>query len=178
MNIFQTIVVAIQSIVQNKLRASLTMLGIIIGVGAVIALVAAGAGAQAQVLERFESMGANMLTISPGQAMMMGFRGQRSGATAASFTNETVKAIEELATSVTTVAPQYSGQASIVFGSNNTQTNVLGTTPGYLFVNDFKMKDGRFITDLDGINRERVAVLSSSFATDLFSGTLLIHWAK
>jgi putative ABC transport system permease protein len=170
MNIFQTIVVAFQSISQNKLRASLTMLGIIIGVGAVIAIMAAGAGAQAQVLSRFESMGANLLSITPGQEMM--FRGPRSASTAASFTNATVKSIRELATSVKALAPQYSGSGTAVFGSNSTRSQILGTTPEYLQMNSYELEKGRFITELDGTNRDRVCVLSATMAETLFTGTL------
>ncbi|MGQ9584925.1 MAG: ABC transporter permease [Anaerolineae bacterium] len=174
MNVFQTVILAFQSIVQNKMRAGLTMLGMVIGVAAVIALVAAGAGAQAQALARFESMGANVLTITPSQAVSFrGFRpGISVGFSSTPFTNANVETIRELATSVLYLAPQYSGQASVVFGSNSTRTNVIGTTPEYLWVNDFKVAKGRFISQLDQTNRERVVVLSSSLAEDLFSGTL------
>jgi putative ABC transport system permease protein len=145
------------------------MLGIVIGVAAVIALVAAGAGAQAQVLERFESLGANILTIQPGASL---FRGPNSSGSKA-FTNADIETIRTLATSVTALAPQYSGRATLGYGSNNTNTQVLGTTGEYAIVNELQLKDGRFLSELDEANRERVVILSSTMADTLFSGTLI-----
>ena len=178
MNIFQSIIVAFQSILQNKLRSALTMLGIVIGVGAVIALLAAGAGAQADVLERFESMGANVLTISPGaftfNFMRRGPEGSSGSSGADQFTNGDVEAIRELATSLVDIAPQYSGNnATITYGSNSTSTSVVGTTGEYLVVNDLELEKGRFLNAMDLTNRDRVVILSASMAEDLFSGSLL-----
>jgi putative ABC transport system permease protein len=170
MNLVQSIITAVQAILRNKLRSALTMLGIVIGVGAVIALVAAGAGAQQQVLARFESLGANILTISPGASM---FRGPRSSTTDKTFTMANVETIRTLASSVVALAPQYSGNATVGYGSNNTNTQVLGVTPEYQSVNEIKVESGRFLNSLDVSNRERVVVLSSTMAETLFSGTLV-----
>jgi len=157
---------ALQSLLANKLRSALTMLGIIIGVGAVIALVAAGAGAQAQVRERFESLGSNLLVIQPRGGS---FRGVTQAASSAqSLTNDDVAAILALARNVAAVAPQYSAQATVAYGNKNTQTSVLGVTPAYLTVGNWRVSRGRFISELDDTGQAKVAVLGSSVAEDLF----------
>ena len=167
MNVFASVRVALGSLVANKLRSGLTMLGIIIGVGAVIALVAAGAGAQAEVAERFESLGANMLTISPGA---MSFRGVSFGsASAQSLTNDDVEAIAHLASSVSAIAPQYSARSQqMAYGSENYQTTVLGVTPGYLTVANWQVERGRFIESLDLTNLAKVVVLGATVVEELF----------
>jgi putative ABC transport system permease protein len=166
MNIAASVPIALRSLLANKLRAGLTMLGIIIGVAAVIALVAAGAGAQAQVAERFESLGSNLLVISPG---FMSFRGVSRGASSQSLTVDDVEAIAALATSVSAVAPEYSTQSQqVVYYNKNTQTEVLGVTPEYQVVREWQIERGRFIESLDLANQAKVAVLGSTVAEELF----------
>jgi putative ABC transport system permease protein len=166
MNIAASVPIALRSLLANKLRAGLTMLGIIIGVAAVIALVAAGAGAQAQVAERFESLGSNLLVISPG---FMSFRGVSRGASSQSLTNEDVEAIAALATSVSAIAPEYSTQSQqVVYYNKNTQTEVLGVTPEYQVVREWQVDRGRFIESLDLANQAKVAVLGSTVVEELF----------
>ena len=166
MNLFASVPIAFRSLIANKLRAGLTMLGIIIGVGAVIALVAAGTGAQAQVAERFESLGSNLLVISPG---FMAFRGVSRGASAQSLTNDDVEAIAQLATSVSAIAPEYSTQSQqVVYFNKNTQTEVLGVTPEYRTVREWQIDRGRFIESLDLANQAKVAVLGATVAEELF----------
>jgi len=172
MNVMESVRIALGSIAANKLRSGLTMLGIIIGVGAVIALVAAGAGAQAQVTERFQSLGSNLLVISPGRSF---FRGVSMGAASAqSLTNDDVDAISALASSVAAVAPAYSARAQVVYGSKNTQTTVLGVTPEYLTVRNWTVSRGRFINDLDDRTQAKVVVLGATVVEDLFGGTSLV----
>jgi putative ABC transport system permease protein len=167
-NLLSSIPIAFRSLIANKLRAGLTMLGIIIGVAAVIALVAAGAGAQAQVAERFESLGSNLLVISPG---FMAFRGVSRGASAQSLTVDDVEAIAALATSVSAIAPEYSTQSQqVVYYNKNTQTEVLGVTPEYQVVREWQVERGRFIESLDLTNQAKVAVLGSTVVEELFGG--------
>jgi putative ABC transport system permease protein len=171
MNIIQPVRVALRSLMANKLRSGLTMLGMVIGVGAVIALVAAGTGAQAQVTERFESLGSNLLVIMPGT---MRFRGVSQGtASAQSLTNDDVEAIAHLARSVSAIGPEYSTRAQVVYGNKNTQTSVLGVTPEYLSVRNWQTARGRFIDGLDITNQAKVAVLGATVIEDLFGGTLI-----
>jgi putative ABC transport system permease protein len=166
MNVFASVPIALRSLIANKLRAGLTMLGIIIGVAAVIALVAAGAGAQAQVAERFESLGSNLLVISPG---FMAFRGVSRGASVQSLTNDDVEAIARLASSVSAIAPEYSTQAQqVVYRNKNTQTSVLGVTPEYQTVREWRVDRGRFVESLDLANQAKVAVLGATVAEELF----------
>jgi putative ABC transport system permease protein len=167
MNVIASMQVALRSLIANKLRSGLTMLGIIIGVGAVIALVAVGAGAQAQVAERFESLGANMLTISPGA---MFFRGRSfGGASAASLTNDDVEAIASLASSISAIAPEYSARGQqVAYSGENYQTTVLGVTPAYLTVANWQIERGRFIESLDLTNRAKVVVLGPTVVEEVF----------
>jgi putative ABC transport system permease protein len=166
MNVFTSVSIALRSLIANKLRAGLTMLGIIIGVGAVIALVAAGAGAQAQVAERFESLGSNLLVISPGSRS---FRGVSRGASTQSLTNDDVEAIAHLADSVSAIAPEYSSQSQqVVYGNKNTQTTVLGVTPDYQTVREWRINRGRFIESLDLASQTKVVVLGGAVAEELF----------
>jgi putative ABC transport system permease protein len=171
MNILESVRIALRAVAANKLRAGLTMLGIIIGVGAVIALVAAGTGAQAQVTERFESLGSNLLVVSPARFF---FRGVSMGASSGRrLTDDDVDAITRLATSVSGIAPEYSTNAQVVYGNKNTQTSILGVTPEYLFVRNWQIDRGRFIDDLDVRGKAKVAVLGASVVEDLFGGTLI-----
>jgi putative ABC transport system permease protein len=171
MTTVQIVRVALRSLLSNKLRSGLTILGMIIGVGAVIALVAAGTGAQAQVAERFESLGSNLLVVSPG---FMLFRGVSQGAESAeSLTNDDVEAIAQLARSVSAIAPQYSVRVQVAYGSNNTQTSVLGVTPAYLSVRNWQTSRGRFIDELDLSTHSKVAVLGAEVAENLFEGTVV-----
>ena len=138
---------------------------------AVIALVAAGAGAQAQVAERFESLGSNLLVVT---AQSQRFRGVSQGATSArSLTNDDVEAIATLSRSAAVVAPQYSSQTLVVYGSNNTQTTVMGVTPPYLKAANWQVEKGRFIDDLDLMNQAKVVALGASVVEELFGDTLL-----
>jgi putative ABC transport system permease protein len=171
MNIGESLRMSLHSMAANKMRTALTMLGIIIGVGAVIALLAAGAGAQAQVTEQFESLGSNLLVISPARSF---FRGVSMGSSSSqTLTNDDVYAIASLANSVAAIAPEYSLQGQIVYGDKNTQTSVVGVTPEYLQVRDWTLDRGRFIDALDLTTDAKVAVLGSSVVDDLF-GSILI----
>jgi putative ABC transport system permease protein len=173
MNILESVKIALQSLPANKLRSGLTMLGIIIGVGAVIALVAAGAGARAQVTEQFQSLGSNLLTITTNRFRM--FRGVGQGASSApqTLTNADVEAIASLAHTVSGLAPEYETSGQIAFGSNNTQTSVLGVTPAYQAVCNWTVDRGRFIQSTDVTNLAKVAVLGATTADDLFGTAVL-----
>jgi putative ABC transport system permease protein len=172
MNIIQGIRVALQGLTANKLRSGLTMLGIIIGVAAVIALVAVGQGAQAAVTQRFQSLGSNLLVISPGAAFYG--RVSQGAASAQSLTNEDAAAIAQLATLVETVAPEYSIRgAQVVYGNKNTQTSALGVTSEYLTVRNWEVARGRFIDQQDVESLAKVCALGTTVVEDLFGGNYL-----
>jgi putative ABC transport system permease protein len=167
MNIIQSIRLALQGLTANKLRSGLTMLGIIIGVAAVIALVAVGQGAQASVTQRFQSLGSNLLVISPGAAFYG--RASQGAASAQSLTNEDAQAIAQLATLVEAIAPEYSVRgAQMVYGNKNTQTSALGVTPEYLTVRNWQVARGRFIDQQDVESLAKVCILGTTVVEDLF----------
>ena len=172
MNVIQSIRVALQGLTANKLRSALTMLGIIIGVAAVIALVAVGQGAQAAVTQRFQSLGSNLLVISPGAAFSR--RASQGAASAQNLTNEDAQAIAQLATLVEAIAPEYSVRgAQVVYGSKNTQTSVLGVPPEYLAVRNWQVAQGRFIDQQDVESLAKVCTLGTTVVEDLFGSNSL-----
>jgi putative ABC transport system permease protein len=171
MNILESVKIALQSLPANKLRSGLTMLGIIIGVGAVIALMAAGAGARAQVTEQFQSLGSNLLTISARGRM---FRGVGQGSTSSSgLSSKDAEDIVSLSQTISGIAPEYETNGQIAFGSNNTQTSVLGVTPAYQMLNNWTVERGRFVQTTDVERLAKVAVLGATTAQDLFGTTVL-----
>jgi len=172
MNVIQSVRLALQGLTANKLRSGLTMLGIIIGVAAVIALVAVGQGAQASVTQRFQSLGSNLLVISPGAAFYG--RASQGAASAQSLTNEDAQAIAQLATLVEAIAPEYSIQgAQMVYGNKNTQTSALGVTPEYLAVCNWQVSRGRFIDQQDVESLAKVCTLGTTVVEDLFGSGYL-----
>ena len=124
--------VALNSLTIHAMRTFLTMLGIVIGVAAVIALVAVGQGAQAQVLNQFQSLGSNLLTVSTQQSF--GFRPGGQVESTATLTMADVKAIEALADAVSLVAPVYSSNATVTYGGNTTRASITGATAAYATV--------------------------------------------
>ncbi len=170
MNIVENVKIALKSLPANKLRSGLTMLGIIIGVGAVIALVAAGAGAKAQVTEDFESLGSNLLTIYPSWGMFRGI-----GMETASYpvlTNGDVAAIVSLAQNVSGISPEYESYGQVAFGSNNTYATVMGVVPAYAKIHNWTVDKGRFIGRTDVESLAKVAVLGSGAAEELFGSAV------
>ena len=158
--------VALRALTRNKVRSFLTMLGVVIGVGAVIALVAAGEGARAQVVSQFESLGSNLLTVSPFTSFSFSRGGLQTSST--ELTMDDVEAIEALATSVALVAPSYSGNGTMTYAGETTSASITGVTAEYAPVNNWQLARGRFVTVSDNENLAMVAVLGPSMVEDLF----------
>ena len=158
--------VALRALTRNKARSFLTMLGVVIGVGAVIALVAAGEGARAQVVSQFESLGSNLLTVSPFTSFSFSRGGLQTSST--ELTMDDVEAIEALATSVALVAPTYSGNGTMTYAGETTSASVTGVTAEYTTVNNWQLARGRFVTDADNENLAMVVVLGPSMVEELF----------
>ncbi|PLX43442.1 MAG: MacB family efflux pump subunit [Deltaproteobacteria bacterium] len=156
--------VGVSSLLANKMRSLLAMLGIIIGVGAVIAMLAFGAGAEQQVLERFSSMGTNSLVIRPGQR---GSGGVMSGSQQ-NLTIEDATAIVKEVEDVALVAPAVSASSQIKYYSKNTRTTVYGTSSTYFELRDVSPASGRFFTEKEVLRLARVAVIGASAAEELF----------
>jgi putative ABC transport system permease protein len=154
----ETLAVAFQSIRANALRSILTMLGIIIGVGAVITMVALGTGAQKAVEERIAALGANVLTVFAGQG--------RSGAIM--MTDRTIlstddyQALRRDASLLQAVEPEMQQAVQVVYGNQNRNLQITGTTPNYIQVRNYTVPDGRMFTAGDDASRQRYAVLGSS----------------
>ncbi len=146
--------VALASIGANKMRSLLTMLGIVIGVAAVITMVALGTGAQRAVQAQIDALGTNVLTVRAGQAM---FRGARSGTTR--LTVDEALAVGSGAESILAVAPEMSSNLQIEYGRTNANVRVTGTTPEFYEVNNHTLAIGRFFDAQDNEGRRRVAVV-------------------
>ena len=167
-----------KALLRNISRSLLTMLGIIIGVGAVIASVAIGAGAQAVVLKQIESLGANLIVISPGSVTSGGVR-LGSGART-SLLRSDVTAIEENVLDIAGAAAYSQTNAQVVAGGTNWATTIGGTTPAWLTVGNWTMAQGSFIGPDDVTRVAKVAVLGSTVAANLFpaggavGGTIIV----
>src|SRR4051812_4251222 len=166
MLIGEIISVALGALRANTLRSLLTMLGIVIGVGAVIAVVALGTGAQQAVKDRISALGTTLLTVNPGQQ-----RGGGGGIAIAGaqqrLTIDDAKAVDERATTLVAVQPEMRSQQQIVWGNKNASTQIIGTTPNYLEVRKYKLRTGRMFTAADDEGRQRVAVLGSAVLDNL-----------
>ena len=164
MNFFESIRVSLRALRANKLRSALTMLGMIIGVAAVIAMVGIGNGATAQITSQIQSLGSNLLTISPGQSNNGGVRGGAGSGT--SLTMSDVSKIQ-VGGPIKAVAPVTNINAQIVLGAGNTSTQVYGTTADYQSIKNVTMATGRFLTQSDVDSASRVCVLGPNVVTDL-----------
>jgi len=170
MYFFENFSNSISTIVANKLRSSLTMLGIIIGVSSVIVMIAIGEGAQKGVTSRIEELGTNLLIITPGSQAQTNVRGSSGGNSSAnSLTNDDIKVLENLE-GVAAVSPELSGNKQVIFKSNNASTTVTGVLPAYETVRNFKAEYGQFISDQNNENFDRVAVLGTDVVANLFEG--------
>ena len=163
-----TLLTALDALSSNKLRSGLTLLGIIIGVTAVIALTGIGRGAQESITSRIEALGTNLLFVQPGATNLFGFAGAQGSAT--SLTLEDSEALRDpfLAPSVVDVAPELTTFGQIVFERDNTNTQVVGVTPSYLPVRAYELEDGRPLAEADVARSAQVALLGSSTAEALF----------
>jgi putative ABC transport system permease protein len=172
-NLLNTIRTAIAALAANTMRSSLTMLGIIIGVGAVITLMAVGQGAQAGVTERIRGLGSNLLFIRPGNVETSDAGAAIRQSQALTLMDVDAYAIDdpERFPYVEGVAPQVTFDAQVIAGARNTRTTITGTTAEYQFVRDFYVAQGQFITQEDVTRKGLVAVLGSRVAKDLFGET-------
>jgi putative ABC transport system permease protein len=165
MLIGEIIRVALGALRANKLRSMLTMLGIVIGVGAVIAMIALGNGAQQQVNDRIKALGTTLLTVQPGQQRMGG--GFASEADRAPLTMKDAAALEERGNNIAAVQPQMSRNYQVQFKNRNTNVRVLGTSSNYLEVRNYKVEFGRMFTPAEDMTKQRVAVLGPAVLTNL-----------
>ena len=163
---FEPLVTAWVGVITHKLRSFLTILGIVIGVAAVIALMSIGRGAEADIISRIETLGADLIFIRPGATFSGGVRGAAGSAT--TLTMEDAAAISEEVPLITAVAPYYSRSLQLVVGANNMNAGVTGVTPEYAPVFNLEMADGTFISEYDYQRGAKVAVLGPNVKETLF----------
>jgi putative ABC transport system permease protein len=168
-SVFALFVMAVRGFSRHRLRALLTALGIIIGVGAFITMVAIGSGASAKVSAQIASMGTNMLIASGGTSNAGGVRGG-SGTASAALTDDDVDAISRNVPQVRYVAPLVSTNAQVVYGGANWATSITGTTADYLDIRGWRVETGELFTNQDIASAAKVCVLGRTVADQLFGG--------
>jgi putative ABC transport system permease protein len=166
MNFSQTLLISLQSLSGNKLRSALTVLGIVIGVAAVIAMLGIGRGAQASITANITSNGTNLLYVRPGAAVAAGGVKTAQGS-GASLTLDDATALQSVA-GVAAVAPEVDGRAQVVYQGVNANTSLIGTTPDYAIARNAQIDQGDFISAAQVTGRSLVAVLGATVATNLF----------
>jgi putative ABC transport system permease protein len=164
---FETLKIAINSLKSNKLRTLLAMLGIIIGVGAVIAIVSIGSGAREQITSNISNLGSNLINIFPGTSR--GWGGRISASSGDVFTLKLADDIIKLCPSVKKVVPVAQGSGLLIAGDVNVQANIVGTNADYQEINNYKVSQGQFINSDDLESNLNVIVLGSQLAKDLFN---------
>ena len=165
MSILESFANALRSLLANKLRSILTMLGVIIGVAAIITTTSIGEGAKADITERISTLGANILAVRPGQSR---FRGRSSADSRKSLTVEDIATLQARGKSFGYVTPELSNRAQVKYLNKNTNTTIVGTSPEYLVTANFTVENGSFFTEHDIRYRQRVCVLGKTVADDLF----------
>ena len=160
--------IAFGALLINKLRSALTMLGIIIGVAAVIAMVAVGAGAQVRIQQQIASIGSNIIIVLSGSITSSGVRVGTGNAQ--TLTEDDAKALARDVPAVQAAAPVSRGGAQVVYGNENWGTQILGTTPDYLSIRDLQIDEGQPFTTADVDSAAKVALLGKTVADNLFNG--------
>ncbi len=166
---WESVLIALEGLRTNKLRSALTMLGIIIGVGAVIAMVSVGLGVQQKVQNSIAGLGSNLLIVMPGANSPSGGVRLAAGSNI-TLTKQDAQAIAREISGVNYVAPSVSQQFQVIYGNQNWKTNVQGTTQDFLQIRNFTVDTGAFFSTSDENTRARVAVLGQTVATNLFGG--------
>ncbi len=158
--------IALRALQVNRTRSALTMLGIIIGVAAVIAMVGVGAGATERIQAQIQSIGSNLIIVLPGSVSSSGVRLGSGGV--ATLTADDAKAIAADCPSVALAAPAVRGGVQVVYGNNNWATVAQGVTPDYMTLRDYTMQSGQFFTAQDVDAAAKTAVLGETVAQNLF----------
>src|SRR3954452_15261900 len=170
MTLLMIIRVAFRALVRNKMRAALTMLGIIIGVSAVIAMVSIGQGASASVQAQIESIGTNLLFVSAGAQNVGGVRSGTGDSGTNTLTVEDLEAIKREVPSVSMVTPAINARSQLVAGNMTWNSSVQGVSEQYPEIRKWQVQSGSFFTDSDVRTAARVIVIGQSIADNLFPG--------
>ncbi len=170
MDWFESLNTAWHGLNSNKMRSGLTMLGVIIGVAAVIALLSIGQGVQESITGSITGAGSNLLFVAPGSFQMGGVESPSGSAASLTYADAQAIADPRNVPDAAIVAPEYGMNTQVIFGSANINTKVTGITPEYLKAFGLDVENGRFISESDVSGRGAVAVLGSGAARDLFGG--------
>jgi putative ABC transport system permease protein len=165
---FASLRIALRALMVNKMRSTLTMLGIIIGVGAVIAMIAVGSGAKDRIAEQIASMGSNLLMVMSGSSTSGGFRG--GAGTVPTLTVDDAKAIQTEIPAVKYVSPNISGVAQVVFGNQNWSTIINGAAPEIFEIRGWSLSSGRPFTQQEVDGAAKVCLLGKTVMENLFGG--------
>ncbi|HWQ89206.1 MAG TPA: ABC transporter permease [Desulfitobacteriaceae bacterium] len=169
MNLWESIRVSLRALRANKMRSMLTMLGIIIGVGAVVAMVGIGNGASASITSQIQGLGSNLLVVTPGQSNTGGVMG--GSGSASTLLMSDVDKIKAKSSAVKAIAPAVSTRVQVVYGSGNTSTSVTGTTAEYAQIRKVSLERGRFLNQADIDGSMRVAILGPSVVENLLGSS-------
>jgi len=168
MKIFNLIRIALRALQRNKLRAFLTMLGIIIGVGAVIAMVAIGQGSKKSIQDQLSTMGSNMLTIRPNSNQTPGGGARIDASSVQSLTLDDVKVIQNEAQNINAVSPAVQSRGQVINGSLNWPTTIQGVSPDYLTIRNWPVKSGTSFTQEDVNGSAKVCLLGQTVVDNIF----------
>jgi putative ABC transport system permease protein len=168
MKLFNLIRIALKALQRNKLRAFLTMLGIIIGVAAVIAMVAIGQGSKQSIQDQLSSMGSNMITIRPSSNQTVGGGARLDATGLQSLTLDDIKAIQKQATYINAVSPAVQAKGQAINGALNWPTTIQGVSPEYLTIRNWPLKDGITFTQ-DNVNKaDKVCLIGQTVVENIF----------
>lgn len=168
MDILELITESFSTLTVNKMRTSLAILGIVIGIGSVIALVSLGQSTQQAIQSQIESLGSNLLTVRPGSTSQSGVRGAMGGRTTLTFDDAGAIADSSLITSVAAVSPEYQSRSQVTTKNANTNTQIVGVTAAYAQVHNTTLAAGNFISASQMEMNSKVAVVGSQVVSDLF----------
>ncbi len=152
----------------NKVRTALTMLGIVIGISSVIIMVSIGQGAQSQIQSSIQSIGSNLLIVSPGATRSFGYGASSGRGAAKTLTMKDIDAISSQIGNIGAISPEITGRYQIAAKGTNTNTSVIGSKPAYITVHNITIQDGQFISDSQVTSRSKVAVIGPTTRDDLF----------
>ncbi len=169
MKLTQNLLESLESLNANKLRSILTVLGIVIGVAAVIAMLSIGQGAQHAITTQIESVGSNLIYVTPGAVRQAGVTS--AFGSAGTLTQNDAAALAQIP-DVVAVAPEVDSRGQVSYLGQNANTRIVGSTPDYQIVRNFSMADGEFISQANLVSNSSVVVLGSTVADELFGGSV------
>jgi putative ABC transport system permease protein len=168
MDLWSLIIESIGTLTLNKMRTGLAILGIVIGIGSVIALISLGQATQKSVEQQIQQLGSNLLTVSPGAQSSGGVRSAAGSNTTLTLDDANAIKSSNKVTTIKSVSPEVSRREQVVAGKNNTNTQIYGVTPTYAQVRKIETASGNFITQQDVDSMSKIAVVGPQVASDLF----------